>query len=706
MSKYHTLLNILDRLRSETTTLHTAKYNPPPEDVEGTNQARARAFIHLYLKVSFGILDFNSREYFVTDGTNDGGIDGYYINADNKTIYFLQSKFRTTEKNFESKKIQLEEILVMDINRILEGEENDENGNTYNGKIKQLIRDIRKIDDIARYKYQVVLLANLDGVSQTKLRYLSGGYPIQVIDYENCYEKLVFPVISGTYFNATDLNIFIDLSNKNAGSKISYTVQTKSSQCEITVLFVPTLEVAKILYKYKNSILKFNPRSYLDFEGQKVNNAIRETILKSSTNEFALYNNGITMLSDETYINEKIGQKNKAQLTVKNPQIINGGQTSFTLSRILEENIDADFEKIFEGKEVLLKIITLIDTNGASSSHSQKLQLIDDISTATNQQTPVITADRFSNEHIHIGLQKILFERYGVLYERKRGEFGDGIFNHYVKQDQVIERNLFFRLYYAANGNLNKSVEKKLFLKQDFTEETLMELDKLDNFYFAYLCFKKLFKAKNNFQKIEKNIYGQVFVMTLKYKPSKPADYWPVINEKITAFKIEWEAFIKQVSLISKNHKRTYIDKETQKPISFFSETKWYRSSLFETDVINYFVHNGKIEEHEVTIEDKFNKLRDIQKNDLSKERAEMNYQKNKERLLRAEDFISKLKAQIAELDEKINASPSEKHQQILLKWKSEKNDKIIEMEYAVERYKIWVQEDIEKLANFVDAPK
>ena len=82
------------------------------------------------------------------------------------------------------------------------------------------------------------------------------------------------------------------------------------------------------MYKYKNSILKYNPRSYLGLEGQKVNDSITDTVLSTTTNEFALYNNGITILSDETYINERIGQKNKAQLIIKNPQIINGGQTS------------------------------------------------------------------------------------------------------------------------------------------------------------------------------------------------------------------------------------------------------------------------------------------------------------------------------------------------------------------------------------------
>jgi len=264
-------------------------------------------------------------------------------------------------------------------------------------------------------------------------------------------------VISGTFFNASDLNI--NLSNKNAGTKISYTVQTKKGDCEITVLFVPTLEIARIMHKYKNSILKYNPRSYLDFDGKKVNNAIRDTILKVNTNEFALFNNGITMLSDETFLNEKIGQKNKAQVTVLNPQIINGGQTSFTLSRIYQEHLNNDLEKIFQNKEVLLKIITLLDKKESVN----KVELIEKISTATNQQTPVIGADRVSNEKIHLMLQELLFDRYGLFYERKRGEFSDGVFERYISHDQILERNLFFRIFYAANGSINKSRKKSYF---------------------------------------------------------------------------------------------------------------------------------------------------------------------------------------------------------------------------------------------------
>lgn len=582
--KYEILINILDKIRAEAPTKYV-RYKPSDSEPEKINNARSRAFIHLYLKVLFGILTFDERERLITDESYDGGIDGYYIDSETKSIYLIQSKFRTTEKNFENKEIALTEILAMDINRVLEGEECDENGNTYNGKIKQLQREVSNLSDIARYTYKVILLANLVDITPAKLRQLTGGYSVDVFDFEKSYEKLVFPVISGTYFTASDISIPIDLSNKNAGSKISYTVKTKISDCEITVLFAPTIEIAKIMNKYKNSILKYNPRSYLDLEGQNVNNSIRATILNTETNEFALYNNGITMLSDETYINEKIGQKNKAQLTVKNPQIINGGQTSYTLSRIYNEYQNKNPEQIFQEKEVLLKIITLIDND----SHEDKLRLIDEISNATNKQTPVINADRFANEIFHQKIQKKVFDRYGLLYERKRGEFSDGLKNGYIDNSTVIERNQFLRLFYSANGMVNKGVQKKLFQNNNFSELNIADNQSFDKFFLGFNVFSQLIKDKKPNQRVEKHIYAKVFAYNQLFFCEGLKTDKETIASNIKKLEEKWKIFIESQKQNSIHGKRQFIDKNTGEIKFFFSESKYYRSNVFEKDVDRFF---------------------------------------------------------------------------------------------------------------------
>ncbi|MFI5095264.1 MAG: AIPR family protein [Candidatus Acidiferrales bacterium] len=588
MSKYTMLLNILDQIRQEATpTNFKAKYVSGTTDPDQINYERARAFIHLYLKVSFGLLDFIEREHFVTDGAYDGGIDGYFIDSENRKIYLIQSKFRTTEENFSNKQMTLEEVLAMDANRIIEGYEQDERGNAYNGKILGLQREIRSIDDIARYSYRVILLSNLAIPSGSKLSRVVGGLPCEVVDSEKCFEQLVFPVISGTFFNASDLTIHLDLSNKNAGAKISYTVDTRFGECEITALFVPTIEIAKTFRKYKNSILKFNPRSYLELEGEKVNQAIRNTIIQKGKNEFALYNNGITMLSNETHLNERIGQKNKAQLNVTNPQIINGGQTAYTLSRVYEEFKPEEAQAIFEGKEVLLKVITL--NSGDYTSEKQKANLIEAVSQATNLQTSVIAADRYSNEPANLELQKTLFDRYGLLYERKRGEFADGLHNGYIDRKQVVERNFFFRVLFAANGDLGTAVQKRLFTKLSKSKWAMPGANELDRFYFAYLCFQLLEPTQTETDYRTKEIYAKLFVMTSWFIPSNPADFAAVAEKALPSFVAEWDRFVKINESTNTKFIKMRYDPYTQQTVARFGRGKWVRSQSFLVDVKKYF---------------------------------------------------------------------------------------------------------------------
>lgn len=318
-SKYISLVNILDQIRKEAPQEYK-RYHVLETDTEKLNQARSRAFIHLFLKVRFGLLDFREREYYITDQSYDGGIDAYYISKETKKVCFIQAKFRTKEDNFQEKEISFEELLNMDVDRITEGKSTDEDGNEYNGKIKQLQRDINNVADIGRYGYEVIILANLKDQKQSKLRKLTGGFSTDVFDYEKTYSEIVFPVVSGTYYNERELCIQLNLSNTTLSScRISYTVNTKFKSCDISLVFVPTSEIGRILYKYKNSILKFNPRSYLELANNTVNKEISKTVTARDTNEFALFNNGITMLSEGTNFNERVGSIGEAQVVVTNP---------------------------------------------------------------------------------------------------------------------------------------------------------------------------------------------------------------------------------------------------------------------------------------------------------------------------------------------------------------------------------------------------
>src|SRR3989338_11367279 len=82
--KYNILVNILDSLCSEAPERFNSYHNLDSE--EKIINARSRAFVHLLLKVRFGLLKFLERENRITDGTQDGGIDAYLIDKEKKKI--------------------------------------------------------------------------------------------------------------------------------------------------------------------------------------------------------------------------------------------------------------------------------------------------------------------------------------------------------------------------------------------------------------------------------------------------------------------------------------------------------------------------------------------------------------------------------------------------------------------------------------------
>lgn len=597
MTKYGILLNILDQLRNEAPT-ENRRYYPAENDNEGLNQARSRAFIHLYLKVKFGLLDFKARERLVTDGSNDGGIDAYYINEEIKKVYFIQSKFRTTENNFNAKEILLRELLNMEVDRILEGEGKDELGEDYNGKIKQLIREIGQINDIGRYKYEVVILANLNDKTPSQLRRLTGGFHAVVFDYERTYKELVFPVVKGTYYNPSELRITINLTNTSSGTKIDYGVKTAHNDCDITVLFVPTAEIAKTLYKYKNSILKHNPRSYLELANNIVNKDIAKTITSLQTNEFALYNNGITMLSYDTAFNEKIGKKEKAQLIVTQPQIINGGQTAYTLSRIYEDNLDTtDPESIFTSKEVLLKVITLRKTD--EEDDAGQLELIETISKATNQQTPVDDADRRSNDRIQIQIQNAIYNEYGYFYERKRGEYADGLRSGYIHKAQIIDRDILIRLCNSCDFKPAEAKRFKHLFKEENFVKTLNDVSRYHEYFFSFKCYEhlnnmygELKKTKSDLAQygnaLQHGMYAVVSACMLKYEDDKSLEKLENIINTVLG---KWKRFESLMSrrIHNKLYLRSYVDKGTGKISQFFNFADYYKGQTLNADLLKYF---------------------------------------------------------------------------------------------------------------------
>lgn len=446
---YDLLINALDLLRKEAPKTYKT-YHPTRSNIEKVNQARAKALIHLFLKVHYGIEEFSARESLLCDGVQDGGIDGFYIDQENKLITLIQSKFRTSEKNFENKEIDLSELLKMEISRVTKGETSDSNGVPFSSKIISLQDKIQRTQNLATYDWKVVILANLKKFNDEQIKRLIDGMSYEIFDFQRTYSELLFPLATGTNYVPSEVTIRIDLGKKQQ-PQLNQQIPTRFGECNIRMMYVPTLEIAKATSKYKNALLRHNPRNYLSLKGNEVNSAIGETIKNTTGNEFALKNNGITILAEYSSVTDRTGVSGQGQLVIKDPQIINGGQTATTLAMLLEE--DKLGAASFAEKEVLLKIIE--KPQGANDKDLS--EFIEEISDSTNKQSKIVEADRRSNDPKLIELQTYLYKKYGVFLERKRGEFRYGLELKLLGKQSIVDRVDLIRAFMAFSGEPQKA---------------------------------------------------------------------------------------------------------------------------------------------------------------------------------------------------------------------------------------------------------
>ena len=583
--KYSILTRILDKYVLEGATVKQRKSQFDTSTEERQNQARSRAFIHLYLAAEYGILGFEDRERMITDASYDGGIDGYFIDTDNKIIDIIQSKFRVGSTNFESKNITPEEIVAVDLDRILEGHTESKSGKSYNGYIQAFIEKIKSINDIARYKIKVTLLANVKKDHYPLVERLFAGDEINIVDFERCYGELVMPTIRGEQHYTASMRLQIDLSNKSNKSRLSAEVNTAHGPSQVTVILAPTIEIAQIMSRYKNAILRYNPRSYLEFKDQRTNEGIAQSILDIETGEFAILNNGITIVSDETYVSERVGSMNRAQVEIVNPQIINGGQTAFTLCRIFEETAVESRVNVFSGKEVVVRIITL-----PALEEEDKKNLILSISSATNSQTAVSSVDRTASNDENRRTAEVVFKRTGLLYEPKRGEYSDALRNKYIDENDIIDRVLFTRLMHLACGRNDVAVDRRMMKNTGGVLPEVTDIGTVDRFMDLYEVYTELTSSKPHTQASDKMINELLFatfvhVLRMRRRRDGVTDWTPKVIE-------EARSLYEDLTLWARENVPEFLERRVNKDKGeikvVYASQKWRRSARYLNDIQTY----------------------------------------------------------------------------------------------------------------------
>ncbi|MEW7277874.1 AIPR family protein [Aquimarina sp. 2201CG1-2-11] len=196
---------------------------------------------------------------------------------------------------------------------------------------------------------------------------------------------------------------------------------TKNQDYDSYLAVIPAQILANIYRDYGSRLLEQNVRTFLQFRG-KINKGIRDTILKEP-HMFMAYNNGIAATAESV----TMSKGGNEIISIKDFQIVNGGQTTASIFQTRKKHKETNLEKV----SVQLKLTVIHD-------QIKKADIVSRISQYANTQNKVSDADLTSNHPFHIDIEALSRKIWASslpgktqtrwFYERARGQYNDELY--------------------------------------------------------------------------------------------------------------------------------------------------------------------------------------------------------------------------------------------------------------------------------------
>ncbi len=206
----------------------------------------------------------------------------------------------------------------------------------------------------------------------------------------------------------------IDVDFINSFQKKIPCVVSRRTESYYTVLSVIPGRIVKDLYEsYQDRLLESNVRLFLGVQKRKktstkrkskkplsVNACIRETLINTPS-KFMAYNNGISATGTAAEI-EMVGEELGFITSIKDFQIVNGGQTTVSIARAFEDFGDElQLDEVF----VSMKLTIVRDSEDLEEDISA-------ISVSSNRQNTVPFANFSSNNLFNRSLERVVNRMY------------------------------------------------------------------------------------------------------------------------------------------------------------------------------------------------------------------------------------------------------------------------------------------------------
>lgn len=385
----------------------------------------------------------------ITDGEGDLGIDSLAIYINDlliKDIENVEEISKSTKSSWEIKIFLIQskfnskwptEILnkfTSYLPMFLWGKEINMNENLkLKQDILQKIWDKMTINSYVELNINICNIGNLNDIRDNK----------QFEDSKNALIKSLNNIsyLKNIKINERDLDFILTNINKKPFSKKIKFIKIEKDSFSRTdndgyIILSNIFDYYSFITENQEIIDSIFEENVRDYQSTSLVNSNIEISLKNDTNlDFWWLNNGITIIAED------IGSDINNYIEIKNPQIINGLQTSYSIHRYM--NQIKEEERLKEQRKILIKIIKLNDEESAEK-----------IIAASNTQNPMNYATLRANSPILKSLEH-MFRAHDILLERRKSFYK----NRNKDKNKIIPTD-FLAKYYVAVEDRKPSVAK------------------------------------------------------------------------------------------------------------------------------------------------------------------------------------------------------------------------------------------------------
>ncbi len=405
-----------------------------------------------YAKARFKIRPENfNRQY--TDGADDGGIDFYH--DEDTTFFIFQTKFLGNPKRASASEM-LEEIRK--IKSTLTNENPNKKAEDFVNAVKRETGNKDAILEILWLTTNIVEQSIREEIQTQLIEWRkennwSIGIDFVAID-KYALENVIYDIEHG-YIPYT--------GKKTIKLEQGQWIETAWEETGVRSI-ICTVNVNSILQWFRNSddIDKFLQKNIRGFIGDtKVNKDIGKSYLKYPA-WFWYKHNGIIIFAD----NLSIDEINK-ELILRNPQVVNGGQTIKSLFQVYDKNNRTD-----NSAKVILRVYRLPYEN--TETHKKSIEIIK----ALNFQNKISASDLHSTDPRQVRLEQLL-EKIGTGYKYLRKRSKELRASRY----SITMKNLSIRYYVCkknaphegVRSNIDELFEEDTKYNEIFDENAIMK---------------------------------------------------------------------------------------------------------------------------------------------------------------------------------------------------------------------------------------